>query len=95
MISVSQCADYAGLDSNELLIGIAPSAKHHRLLASYLLNLRLGAVFVRDMIRDDLRAFIDLGAQKRAADLLVVLRLMLSNYPEARVRRPAVAGGAA
>jgi hypothetical protein len=55
MISVSQCADYAGLDSNELLIGIAPSARHHVLLASYLLNLRRGGVVLRNMIRDDIR----------------------------------------
>jgi hypothetical protein len=84
MISVSQCADYAGLDSNELLIGIAPSARHHVLLASYLLNLRRGGVVLRNMIRDDLRAFVELGAQRKAADLLVVLRLLLSHYPEAR-----------
>jgi hypothetical protein len=84
MISVSQCADYAGLDASELLIGITPSARHHVLLGSYLLNLRRGAAMLRDMIRDDLRAFIDLGADKRAADLLIVLRLLLSHYPEAR-----------
>jgi hypothetical protein len=94
MISVSQCADYVGLDSTELVIGIPPSAKHHSLLAGYLLHLGRGAVVVRDMIRDDLRAFLDLGALRRAADLLVVLRLLLSNYPQARVRPPAAVGSA-
>jgi hypothetical protein len=93
MISVSQCADYADLDPSELLIGVAPSAKHYSLLASYLLNLWRGGVVVRNMIRADLRAFIDLGAQDEAADLLLVLRLFLSGYPEARGRRSAAIDG--
>lgn len=84
MISVSQCAGYADLDRSELLIGPSHCAKHDSLLASYLLNLGADSVAVRDMIRADLRAFIDLGARKRAADLLLVLRLFLSRYPEAR-----------
>jgi hypothetical protein len=84
MISLSQCAAYAGLDSSELLIGAVASAKHHSLLESYVLNLRRGDVVVRDLIRTDLRTFIDLGAQEKAADLLLVLRLFLSGYPEAR-----------
>jgi hypothetical protein len=32
----------------------------------------------------DLRIFLDLGASRRAADLLIVLRLFLSDYPDAR-----------
>lgn len=85
MISVSQCAGYADLDRSELLIGPSHCAEHDALLASYLLNLRADSVTVRDMIRADLRAFIDLGARKRAADLFLVLRLFLSRYPEARL----------
>ena len=84
MISVSQCAAYAGLASSELLIGRPPSAKHHSLLASYVINLERGGIAVRNMIRADLRAFLDLGARERAADLLLVLRLFLSKYPAAR-----------
>ncbi len=86
MISLSQCAGCAGLDSSELLIGTVVSAKHHSLLESYALNLWRGAIVVRDLIRTDLRTFIDLGAQKKAADLLLVLRLFLSHFPEARHR---------
>lgn len=84
MIAVAQCTAYAGLASNELFLGVVPSAKHASLLASYLLNMRRGAEVVRDMILADLRACIDLGATRRAADLLVVLRLYLSDYPEGR-----------
>jgi hypothetical protein len=36
------------------------------------------------MIVADIRAALDLGALNRAADLLVVLRLFLSDHPEAR-----------
>ncbi len=86
MVSLSQCAGYAGLNSSELLIGTVVSAKHHSLLQSYLLNLWRGAIVVRNLIRADLRAFIDLGAKKRAADLLLVLRLFLGHFPEARHR---------
>ena len=89
MISVSQCADFADLDPSELQIAAAPSAKHYSLLASYLLNLWRGGVVVRNMICGDLRDFVDLGAQDEAADLLLVLRLFLSGYPEARGLRSA------
>jgi hypothetical protein len=39
------------------------------------------------MIVGDIRAAIDLGASKYAADLVLVLRLFLSKHPEARIRR--------
>jgi hypothetical protein len=38
------------------------------------------------MIVADICAALDLGALKRAADLLVVLRLFLSDHPDARKR---------
>lgn len=81
MISVTQCAAFAGLASDELILGVAPSAKHRLLLSSYLLNLELGKfgpVTVRDMIVADMRRFRELGALQRAADLLLVLRLFLT-----------------
>ena len=85
MISVSKRIFLAdlGLNQNEMMLGVTPSAKHHSLLASYLLNLRRGPPAVRNMILADLRSFLDLGAQQRAADLFVVLRLFLSDHPEA------------
>ena len=83
MISVPLCAASASLNSKELFLGVTPGPKHRSLLASYLLTLKRGPVAVRDMISADLRAFVDLGAQRRAADLLIVLRLFLSKYPEA------------
>ena len=43
---------------------------------------------VREIIVADLRIFLDLGATQRAANLLIVLRLFLSNYPDARLVSP-------
>jgi hypothetical protein len=37
---------------------------------------------VRDLIVADIRAALDLGASKRAADLLMVLRTFLFEHPE-------------
>jgi hypothetical protein len=84
MISATQCAAFAGLASDELILGVTPSAKHRSLLSSYLLNLERGPMAVRDMIVADLRRFRELGALQPTADLLLVLRLFLTDHPEAR-----------
>jgi len=83
MISLTQCMVLGGIESHETILGIAPCAKHHSLLLSYLFNLKRGLAFVRDMIIADLRSSIDIGAMQQAADLMVVLRLFISEYPEA------------
>jgi hypothetical protein len=84
MISVSECAAEVGLASNELVLGAVPSAMHDSLLTSYLLNSHRGLDAVRAMIVADLRRFLDLGVPARAADLLIVLRLLLTDHPQAR-----------
>jgi hypothetical protein len=72
-----------GPTSNETMHGVTPSQRHDALLASYLLGLRHGPAAVRDLIVADLDGFLDLGAKRRAADQLVVLRAFLARYPEA------------
>jgi hypothetical protein len=81
MLSVTECAEYVGLNPNELLLGPGPTAKHKNMLDCYLLNRWRGESFVAQMICDDLRAAVDLGASSRAADLLLVLRLFLTDCP--------------
>ncbi len=83
MISVARCADIAGLSAGELILGIEPSDRHKWLLAGYLLNKHLGQHAVLKSIVADLRRYLDLGVPARAADLLIVLRLFLSEtgYP--------------
>jgi len=84
MITVPQCTDAADRDPKKLPRGAAPSAKHQALLATYILNCWRGHGVVRDMIYADLRMFLDLGADQRAADSLLALKLYLSAAPEAR-----------
>ncbi len=87
MITMEQCKIFSGLLSNEMVVGPVPSPKHRARLSGYLLNLKWGEATVREMIVADIRAALDLGALIRAADLLVVLRLFLSDQPEARKRQ--------
>lgn len=88
MISLEQCAAFAGLADYELAAS-APSANMSRsLYASYMLHLGRGAAAVRDMIVSDIRLSRELGAAKQAADLAAVLRAFLSDYPEGRLGRP-------
>ena len=87
MITLEECTEFAALDTSELFTGSVLSTKHRSLLSSYLLNLKRGPVAVRRMIVSDIHAAIDLGASKRAADLILVLRLFLSKHPEARIAR--------
>ena len=61
------------------------SAKHCRLLSSYLLNLERGPVAVREMIVGDISRFRDLGARQLASDLSLVLNCFLADFPEARM----------
>lgn len=88
LASVAQCAELCGLGSEEIVLGVAPSAMHASLYQSYLLHSREGSEAVRDMIVADIRAALDLGDKKRAADLLIVLRRLLSERrgagPEAK-----------
>ena len=84
VITMEQCRVFSGLVSNEIVMGPVPSPRHLARLSGYLLNLKWGQATVREMIVADIRAALDLGALNRAADLLVVLRIFLSEYPEAR-----------
>ena len=93
MVTLAHCAEITGLDSSELFVNSGFSPKHKSLLLSYVLNLNHGSSAVRDMIVEDIRAAIDLGATQRAADLLLVLRVFLFEHPEARrTRRPRPSG---
>jgi hypothetical protein len=85
MITVEQCAKFAGLASKETVLGAIPSTRHRVLLSSYVLKLWRGPKTVRKMIVADIRLWLDLGMPDYAADFLIVLRQFLSEYPEARL----------
>ena len=83
MITNEQCGEFTGLAPNEMILGAIPFAKHRVLLSSYVLNICRGSKTVRKMIVADIRMWLDLGMVKESADLVVVLRQFLSDYPEA------------
>jgi hypothetical protein len=85
MVTVGQCAAFAGLASNEMVLGATPSTTHRVLLSTYVLNLWRGPKTVRKMIVADIRLWLNHGMVQQSADLLVVLRQFLSDYPEARL----------
>ena len=84
MVSVKDCAAFARLAPNQMLLGVTPSSRHRALLSSYLLCLWRGPRTVRRMIVSDIDMWLDLGMPEQASDLLIVLRQFLADYPEAR-----------
>ena len=84
MVSVKECAAFARLAPNQMLLGVTPSNRHRVLLSSYLLCLWRGPRTVRGMIVSDIDMWLDLGMPEQASDLLIVLRQFLADYPEAR-----------
>jgi len=83
MIALQQLPAFAGLAASEMVVGVTPSARHDRLLYSYMFNIERGPAAVHDMMVADLRRFLDLGARREAADRLIVLRRFLSEHPQA------------
>ena len=83
MISVSECAadrrprvERAGSGRSPVCEAPLPSVELSAQLPS-------GLDAVRAMIVADLRRFLDLGVPARAADLLIVLRMLLTDHPQA------------
>lgn len=92
MTSSAECCAFALGTPEATASGVSPSEKHEKTLSSYLLNSHHGPSVVRDIIVADIRGFIDLGLPHVAADLVIVLRLLLAQFPEARrVTRPPIA----
>jgi hypothetical protein len=84
MISVPQCTAIAGLAANEVILGVEPSARHERLLRSYLSIDGLADLALCALVVSNLRDFLDLGATRQAADRLIVLRRLLSESAKIR-----------
>jgi hypothetical protein len=76
LTSIEHC-EVAGLAAHEILLGATPGETHERLLAAYCRERRSLAV-ARSRIVSDIRAAVARGATGDAADLLIVLRRLLS-----------------
>jgi hypothetical protein len=94
MITAKQCATFAGLASNEVFLGAPTSPRHLALLAFYLQDLgTLGPREVREIIVADIRVALSLAAVRQAADLLIVLRELFSEYPESSLAAASAPSG--
>ena len=85
MVSVPDSAKCFFIATGETGLGLRLTDAHRALLSSYLLNLWRGPETVRKLIVADIRGWIELGAPERAADAFLVLRLFLSEFPEAKI----------
>lgn len=85
MLSLEKFSAAAGLPLGALILGVVPCARHRVLLSGYLLNLWRGPEAVRDLILADFFCATEMGALARAADLLLVLRKFLGEFPEAGI----------
>jgi hypothetical protein len=81
-IAIEHLDTFYSLGSNEFMQDLLPCAAHASLYASYLLLRDRGWANVRDMIVADICGALDLGASRRATDLLMVLRMFLFEHPE-------------
>ena len=82
MITLTRRDKLVKLDLDARVVGRAPHARHQALLESYLFNAHRGHAKVLGMMIRDLRGCLDIGADRRAADLVIVLRLFLSRRHE-------------
>ena len=78
MISVSRCIAFSGLGSDEIVLGVTRTKRHDELYENYLRNLGRRCAALRDRIVGDIRASLNVGAVRLAADLFIVLRLALA-----------------
>jgi len=90
MTSLERCRKIAGLAQNEIVLGVSPGERHECLMARYRGEGRSTTV-ARVMIVTDLRAALRSGDFAAAADLLVVLRQVLSTGLPAMGRSAGVA----
>jgi hypothetical protein len=83
MRSLEDTRSATGLRSEEIIVGAAETDALRATLKSYLSNLWRGSDVVRELIVADIRTALDLGVQERAGDLLLVLRLFLTEHADA------------
>jgi hypothetical protein len=87
IVSLKECACRSGVALNDMVIGLSPSERHFSLLQSYLFGRPDDGSTLQDRIIEDMRDARNLGASRRAADLLLVLRIFMSMSAESSRRR--------
>jgi hypothetical protein len=76
---IERCREIAGLHPHEIMLGVSPNEAHERMLAQYRRARSSGAA--RAKIVADIRLAVGKGANRRAADLLIVLRRLMARDP--------------
>jgi hypothetical protein len=83
---VEKCANCVG-KSFDNLHNFRAEGDYCRLLTGYVINLHRGRDGVEDMIRADIQGMRDLGAQKYAFDLCVVLECYRAEFQKLGMRQ--------
>lgn len=73
---IERCAEMAGLEGHEIVLGVSPGDKHFRMFSRYRRAASLDAA--RGRVVADIRNAVEIGAARRAADLLIVLRWLFA-----------------
>lgn len=73
---IERCAEMAGLEGHEIVLGVSPGDKHFRMFSRYRRAASLEAA--RGRVVADIRNAVAIGAARRAADLLIVLRWLFA-----------------
>jgi hypothetical protein len=91
LITLEDCIAFCGLTEQEVLA----IAEHEHIpevaaaaLAEYLLNSPKGPGQIRDMICEDIRATLDRGDSRHAAELCSALRHFLEGHPQVKCPDP-------
>ncbi len=90
---LSRCSQVCGLTSKEMIVGASPRPEHEVLAARYFRSSTVGKATMRRAMVAAIRAALKASETRSAAELLVVLRMMLgsrrdrSGAPRRRRRR--------
>ncbi len=86
---LSRCAEICGLKATEIILGAKPGPQHRRLVARYRSFVVGGRPYLYARIVADIRAALEICAMQQAADLFVVLRLLVGSSEQRFARRAA------
>lgn len=92
---LSHCAQVCGLTSKEMIVGASPRPEYELLAARYFRSSTVGKATMRRAMVAAIRAALKASETRSAAELLIVLRMMLgarrsrSGSPRRRSRRRA------
>ncbi len=79
---LARCSEVCGLTSKEMIVGASPRPEHEALAARYFRSSTAGRATMRRQMVAAIRAALKASETHSAAELLVVLRIMLGGRRE-------------